>query len=100
MATPIWLTLEMLLEHRAQWHTEQRLERERMTAEREQMTDYQNQWAGKCIESTKETITGSKSNIYKMVDPIRYCGSAKGLDGFLDMLPSNFNSHGHLFPQG
>jgi hypothetical protein len=35
-----------------------------------------------------------------MVDLVRFWGSAKKLDRFLDALRSNFNSHGHQFPCG
>jgi hypothetical protein len=38
--------------------------------------------------------------MFKMVDPIRFSGGAQELDGFLDSLRSNSNSHGHLFPRG
>ena len=35
-----------------------------------------------------------------MVDPLQHCGGAKELDKFLETLPSNFESHKHLFPRG
>ena len=43
---------------------------------------------------------GNQSKIFKMVDPLRYCGGAKELDKFLETLRSNFASHKHLFPRG
>jgi hypothetical protein len=43
---------------------------------------------------------GNQSKIFKMVDPLRYCGGAKKLDKFLETLRSNFASHKHLFPRG
>ena len=100
VATQNRLMLEMLLENQAQWKAEQKLERERMAAERERMAAERDQWAAKCGKRTKRSITGPRPNIYKMVDPVRYCGGAKELDRFLDALRSNFNSHGHLFPRG
>ena len=42
----------------------------------------------------------NQSNIFKMVDPLRYCGGAKELDKFLETLRSNFASHKHLFSRG
>jgi len=35
-----------------------------------------------------------------MVDPFQYCGGAKELDKFLQILQSNFASRKHLFPRG
>jgi len=43
---------------------------------------------------------GNQSKIFKMVDCLRYCGGAKELDKFLEILPSNLASHRHLFPGG
>jgi len=92
--------LEMLLKNQAQWKAEQRLERKRMAAERERMAAEQDQWAAERAERTKRSTVGPRLNIYKMVDPVRFCGGAKELDRFLDALRSNFNSHSHLFPPG
>jgi hypothetical protein len=97
------LMLEMLLEHQVQWKAERKLERERMEAERLRMAAEREQWAAERAERTERaerSTTGPTQNIYKMVDPVRYCGGAKELDRFLDALRSNFNSHGHLFPRG
>jgi hypothetical protein len=44
--------------------------------------------------------SGDQSKIFKMLDPLRYCGGAKELDKFLKTLRSNFASHKHLFPRG
>jgi predicted transcriptional regulator of viral defense system len=44
--------------------------------------------------------TGNQSKIFKMVNPLQYCGGAKELDKFLETLRSNFASHKHLFPRG
>jgi len=38
-------------------------------------------------------------NIYKLVDPVRFCGGAKELDQFLDAFRLTFTSHAHLFPR-
>jgi len=43
---------------------------------------------------------GNQSKIFKMVDPLRYCGGAKELDKFVETLQSNIASHKHLFPRG
>jgi hypothetical protein len=90
--------LEMLLENQAQWKAEHRLERERMPAESERMAAEQDQWAAKRAERTERSTVSRRPNIYKLVDPVRFCGSAKELDRFLDALRSNLNSHGHLVP--
>jgi len=100
MATRKWVILEMPLEHQAQWNAEQGLQWETMMAQWEPMAAQWKQWSAKCAECTKRHTTGLKRNIYKIVDPVRYCGSAKELDHFLYPLCSNFNSDGHLFPCG
>jgi len=64
------------------------------------MAAERDQWAAERTERTERSTVGSRPNIYKMVDPVRFCGGAKELDGFLDALRSNFNSHSHLFPRG
>jgi hypothetical protein len=43
---------------------------------------------------------GNQSKIFKIVDPLRYCGRAKELDKFLETLRSTFAFHKHLFPRG
>jgi len=98
VATQNRLMLEMLLENQAQWIAEQRLERERMDAEHEQMATERDQWAAEHAECTKRITVGPRPNIYKIFDFVRFCGGAKALNRFLDALRSNFNSHGHLFP--
>ena len=40
------------------------------------------------------------SQIFKMVDPLQYCGRAKVLDKFLETLRSNFPPHKHWFLRG
>jgi len=50
--------------------------------------------------TAKPENPGNQSKIFKMVDPLRYCGGAKELDKFLETLRSNFASHKHLFPRG
>jgi len=54
-------------------------------------------WAA---ERPERSIVRPRPNIYKMVDPVQFCGGVKELDRFLGTLHSNFNSHGHLFPRG
>ena len=98
MATENWLMLEMLLENQAQWKAEQRLKRDRLAAQWERMAAERDQWAAESAECTERSTIGSRPNIYKLVDPVRFCGGAKKLDRFLDALRSNFNSHGHIFP--
>jgi len=100
VATLNRLMLEMLFENQAQWKAEQKLERERMAATRERMAAKRDQWAAKRAKRAERSITDPRPNIYKMVDPVRYCGGAKELDRFLNTLRSNFNSHGHPFPRG
>jgi len=90
----------MLLENQAQWKAKQRLKWERIVAKQEQMDAKRDQWAAKCAECAKWSTVGPTLNIYKMVDPVRYCGGVKELDWFLDALRLNFNSQGHLFPRG
>jgi len=100
VATQNRLMLEMMLENQAQWKAERKLEQERMAAKRERMAAKRDQWAAKRAKRAKWSITGPRPIIYKMVYPVRYFGGANKLDQFLDALPSNFNSHGHLFPHG
>jgi hypothetical protein len=100
VATQNRLMMEMLLENQAQWKAQQKLERERMAADGERMAAELDQWAVEWAEDAERSIAGPRPNIYKMVDPVRYCGGAKELDQFLDALRSNFNSHGHLFSCG
>jgi len=64
------------------------------------MAAERDQWAAERAERTEQSTVGPRPNIYKMVDPVRFCGGAKELDRFLDALCSNFNSHSHLFPRG
>jgi hypothetical protein len=64
------------------------------------MAAERDQWAAQRAERAEQSMADPRPNIYKMVDPLRYCGSANELDRFLDALRSNFNSHGHLFPCG
>ena len=97
MATQNRLMLKMQLENQAQWKAKQRLEGERMAAEREQTAADQDQLATK---RPKPNTVGSGRNIYTIVDPIRFCGSAKEVDQSLDALRSNLNSRGHLLPHG
>jgi len=100
VATQNRLMLEMLLENQAQWKAEQKLEQVRMAAEWERMAAELDLWATEHAECGERSITGPRPNIYKIVDPVPYCGGAKDVDRFLDALPLNFNSHGHLFPPG
>jgi len=72
--------LEMLLENHAQWKAEHRLEQERMAAERERMAAQRDEWAAERAEHTERRTVGPRPNIYKMVDPGRFCGGAKELD--------------------
>jgi hypothetical protein len=45
-------------------------------------------------ESTRPEAT--KTKIFDMTHPERYCGRAKALDNFLDTVRCNFQSHAHL----
>jgi hypothetical protein len=78
------MLLKLLFEQQAEWK-----ERTRMLSEldRSRATD-------------RPEDPGNQSKIFKMVDPLRYCGRAKELDKFLETLRSNFASHKHLFPRG
>jgi len=107
MATQNRLMLKMLLENQAQWKAAQRLEWEQiaaelesMAAERETIAAERAPWAAEHAKRTKRSTVGPRPNIYKMVDPVRFCGSAKELARFLDVLRSNFNASGHQFPRG
>jgi hypothetical protein len=53
-------------------------------------------------EYRRESIRpeATKTKIFNMTHPERYCGGAKELDNFLDTLQSNFQSHADLFPHG
>jgi hypothetical protein len=46
-----------------------------------------------CRESVR--LEATKTKIFNMTHPERYCGGAQELDNFLDMLRSNFQSHAH-----
>jgi hypothetical protein len=47
-----------------------------------------------------ETTNLSNWKIFKMVDPVQYCGGAQEIDKFLQSLRWNFDGHKHLFPKG
>jgi len=76
---------KLLLEQQAEW----RQERTRMLTELD---------LSRTINRPENT--GNQSKIFKMVDPLQYCGGAKELDKFLETLRSNFASHKHLLPRG
>jgi hypothetical protein len=57
-----------------------------------------NQQAVEHAQCAKQNTAGPRPNIYNMVDPIRYYGSAQELHQCLGRLRSNVNSHSHLFP--
>ena len=80
VATQNLLMLETLLENQTQWKAEQRLERESMAAERERMAAESDEWAAEYAERTERSTVGTRPNIYKMVDPVRFCGCAKDRD--------------------
>jgi hypothetical protein len=80
------MLLKLLFEQQAEWKEE----RTRMLAELDHSRPTER----------NETSEPTQSKIFKMVDPVRYCGRAKELDKFLESLRSNFNSHKHLFPKG
>jgi len=80
VATQNRLMMEMLLENQAQWKAEQKLDQESMAAERERMASELDLWAAKRAECAERSITGPRPNIFKIVDPLRYCGGAKELD--------------------
>jgi len=79
------MLLKLLFEQQAEWKEE----RTRMLTELDR---------SRTIDRLENT--GNQSKIFKMVDPLRYCGGAKELDKFLETLWSNFASHKHLFPRG
>jgi len=61
--------LEMLLQIQAQWKTEQRLEWERMAAERARITAKWDQWAAKRATRAERNIVGPRPIIYKYWTP-------------------------------
>jgi len=79
------MLLKLLFEQQAEWKEQ----RTRMLSE---------------LDRSRATDTlenpGNQSKIFKIVDPLRYCGGAKELDKFLETLRSNFASHKHLFQSG
>jgi chemotaxis protein histidine kinase CheA len=80
------MLLKLLFEQQAEWKEE----RTQMLAEFDRSRPTER----------NETSEPTKSKIFKMVDPVRYCCGAKELDKFLESLRSNFDSHKHLFPKG
>jgi hypothetical protein len=80
------MLLKLLFEQQADWKEE----RTRMLAELDHSQPTER----------NETSEPTQLKIFKMVDPVRYCGGAKELDKFLESLRSNFDSHKHLFPKG
>ena len=78
------MLLKLLFEQQAEWKEE----RTRMLTELDR---------SRTIDRPENP--GNQSKIFKMVDPLRYCGGAKELDKFLETLRSNFASHKHLFPR-
>jgi hypothetical protein len=79
------MLLKLLFEQQAEWKEE----RTRMLSELDRSRATQ-----------RPENAGNQSKIFKMVDPLRYCGGAKELDKFLETLRSNIDSHKHLFPRG
>jgi len=79
------MLLKLLFKQEAEWKEE----RTRMLTELDR---------SRTIERLENP--GNQCKIFKMVDPLRYCGGAKELDKFLETLRSNFASHKHLFPRG
>jgi hypothetical protein len=77
VATQNWLMLEMLFGNQAQWKAKRRLERERMVVEHKLLAAKRAQWAAKRAARTERRTAGRRPNIYKMVDPVRFCGGAK-----------------------
>jgi hypothetical protein len=53
-------------------------------------------------EHRRESIRpdATKTKVFDITHPERYCGGAKELDNFLDTLRSNFQSHAYIFPHG
>jgi len=100
LATQNGLMVKMLLQHQDWWKAGYRRERERMTAEREWVAANRDHRAAKHSKHAKRCTIDPKTHIYKMVNPVGYCGSAKELDQVLDALHSNWNSHHPLFPCG
>jgi hypothetical protein len=78
------MLLKLLFEQQAEWKEE----RTRMLTELD---------CSRTIDRPENTRT--QSMIFKMVDPLWYCGAAKELDEFLETLRSNYASHKHLFPR-
>jgi hypothetical protein len=72
------MLLKLLFEQQAEWKEE----KTRM------LTELYRSWT---IDRPENP--GNQSKIFKMVDPLRYCGGANKLDKFLETLRSNFASH-------
>ena len=100
LATQNLLMLEMWLENQANWKGEQKLEWERMAAKRERIAANRDYGAADRAEHPEWSIAGPRPNIHKRVDPVKYCGGAKELDRYRDLLHLKLYSHGHLFPRG
>jgi len=64
------------------------------------MAAERDQWAAAGAECIERSTVSPRLNINRMVDPVKFCGSATKLDQFLDALRSKFNSHCHVFPRG
>jgi len=86
--------------------------RKKMEEEREMLNNAIQQNTQRCVqnaelmeanrESRRESVRpeAMKTKILHMTHPERYCGGTTELDDFLDTLPSNVQSHGHVFPHG
>jgi len=64
------LMLEMLPNHHAQWNLRQRLEGQRMVAEREGMAAKRDTSAAKRAKWAHQSIASPQPNGYMMVDPV------------------------------
>jgi len=80
-----WMLLYLLLEQQAEW----REERTRMLTELD-------------CSSTIDKLQNprNQSKIFKVLDPLGYCGAAIELDEFLKTLRAHFVCHRHQFPRG
>jgi hypothetical protein len=76
---------KFLFEQQAEW----KQEIARMVSERD-----------RSLATDRPENPGNQSKIFKVVDPLQYCGGAKELDMFLETLRSHFASDQHLFPRG
>jgi len=77
-----------MLNHAIQQNTE-------LCVQNAELMEANREYPRECIQPK-----ATKTKIFDMAHPERYCGRAKELDKFLDTLQSNFQSHTLLLPHG